>query len=144
MPQWVQEGCIEYQSRLRKPYQLDIISIPPVKRIKNSTPISIMQQEGIKLQKYINSIDDNIFLDRVGQLTTTTHLARQLQNNLDVSKNTNFFIGGAEGIDPLLLEKSNKVWSFSNLTFPHPLVRVILCEQIYRAYSINTGHPYHR
>ncbi len=85
-----------------------------------------------------------IALDRTGKTFDTTALSQSLKHWHDTAQNISLFIGGPEGLSEACLNHADTVWSLSKLTLPHPLVRVIVAEQIYRAWSILTNHPYHR
>ncbi len=142
MPTWVTIGFAEYAKRLPPDYHLDLIEIPAEKRTKNRNVEQILQEEGKKLLAAAEQ--PIIVLDRQGKALTTLQLAKHLQNWRDLSQNISLLIGGPEGLSPECLQKANQTWSLSALTFPHPLVRIILAEQIYRAWSIISHHPYHR
>ena len=88
--------------------------------------------------------DHVIALDEKGARVSTLKFASKLEFFKDQGKNLVFLIGGADGLHKSCLERSQETWSFSDLTFPHALVRVVLIEQLYRAHSILNGHPYHR
>lgn len=142
MPAWVNAGFSEYAKRLPSDYQLQLIEIPSQKRNKSSVIEQVLQLEGEKLLAAASS--PVIAFDRQGQGVNTEQLAIQLQNWHDNNYNPSFLVGGPEGLSPGCLKRADKVWSLSALTFPHPLVRIILAEQIYRAWSILSHHPYHR
>jgi 23S rRNA (pseudouridine1915-N3)-methyltransferase len=142
MPAWVNSGFAEYAKRLPTDYQLQLVEIPSQKRTKSSVVEQVLQQEGEKL--LAAATPPLIALDRQGATLTTEQLAKHLQNWHDNSQNPSLLIGGPEGLSPACLKRAEKVWSLSALTFPHPLVRVILAEQIYRAWSILSHHPYYR
>jgi 23S rRNA (pseudouridine1915-N3)-methyltransferase len=133
MPAWVNTGFAEYAKRLPADYQLQLIDIPSRKHPKNS---------GEKL--LLAAQPPIIALDRQGQSISTAQLAAYLQQWHDAHQNPSLLVGGPDGLSPDCLKQAEKVWSLSALTFPHPLVRIILAEQIYRAWSIISHHPYHR
>ena len=142
MPSWVNAGFAEYAKRLPTDYQLQLIEIPSQKRTKSSVVDQVLQLEGEKLLAAATT--PLIALDRQGKTFSTEQLAKQLQTWHDNSENPSLLIGGPEGLAPSCLKRASTVWSLSALTFPHPLVRIILAEQIYRAWSILSHHPYHR
>jgi 23S rRNA (pseudouridine1915-N3)-methyltransferase len=142
MPNWVTEGFIEYQKRLPMDYQLQLIEIQSEKRTKNSVTEKVLLREGEKLLAAAST--PIIALDRQGESLTTEKLAKNLQFWHDTEQHPCFLIGGPEGLSTSCLKKADKICSLSALTFPHPLVRIILAEQIYRAWSILINHPYHR
>ena len=94
--------------------------------------------------KAIRAEEHVIALDVAGQRLSTQQLARQLENWQMMGDNHSFLIGGPEGLSPDCLARADQRWSLSDLTLPHPLVRVLLAEQLYRAWTITVNHPYHR
>jgi len=102
------------------------------------------EEEGRKILQKIPAGDHVIALDVQGRPWSTTRLSEELANWKLVGKNIHFVIGGPDGLSAECLARANQRWSLSDLTFPHPLVRVILLEQLYRAASILANHPYHR
>ena len=142
MPAGVETGFAEYSKRLPSDYQIQLIEIPSQKRTKSSVIEQVLEIEG---QKLLSAADSPIIaLDRLGETVTTEQLAKYLQNWHDDHLNPSLLIGGPEGLSKSCLKRAYFKWSLSALTFPHPLVRVILAEQIYRAWSILNHHPYHR
>jgi 23S rRNA (pseudouridine1915-N3)-methyltransferase len=144
MPAFVTAGITEYQKRLPKDYRVILHEINAIKRGKNADTDKILSLEAEKIQAAIKPQEHIIMLDRLGKSINTHDLAHVMKKHHDLSQDIALVIGGPEGIAPELLAKAHTTWSLSALTFPHPLVRIILTEQIYRAYSIITGHPYHR
>lgn len=144
MPEWIQNGYQEYTKRLPADYRLHLIEIPAQKRVKSSSLETVLQLEGEKLLGAADSNGPIIAFDRQGTPFTTEQLAQRLQKWHDLSIHPNLLVGGPEGLSPHCLQNSQQIWSLSPLTFPHPLVRVMIAEQIYRAWSIIAHHPYHR
>lgn len=144
MPAWVNTAFAEYQKRLPKTYQLELVEIAAIKRFRDEDTDKILEQEANKIRKSLKSNDIVVALDRLGNALSTMDLAQQIQQWFDLNANVAIIIGGAEGIAPSLINQADYTWSLSALTYPHPLVRVIIAEQIYRAFAINTNHPYHR
>ncbi|MDB4512029.1 23S rRNA (pseudouridine(1915)-N(3))-methyltransferase RlmH [Arenicella sp.] len=144
MPKWVQQGFQQYAQRMPTICQLELLEITAKKRGKNANTQKILKEEGALLQAAIPSDSLILTLDRKGKSVDTLSLAREMQEWIDNSQNVAILIGGPEGIDPALLQKANRIWSLSALTFAHPVVRVMLAEQLYRAWSINANLPYHR
>jgi|TARA_B100002019_G_scaffold265065_1_gene254336 23S rRNA (pseudouridine1915-N3)-methyltransferase len=153
VPSWVDENFDEYIQRIASDWRVHLIKIPPVKRLKSNSKMSIKQQE---TRRILNSIPDKniiIALDENGKMLTSNFFSSKINHwSLD-GRDICFLIGGPDGIDFSLpfFEKKNikKKWpdfrlSLSPLTFPHPIVRIILAEQLYRAWTIKMGHPYHR
>ena len=144
MPKWVCEGYAEYADRMPPDYQLKLIEIPSLKRTKNSNLTEIMELESNKLLDAAHSDDYIIALDRLGKEISSQDLAKHLSQSKLESLKISFLIGGPEGLSESSLKKARSIFSLSKLTLPHPLVRVLLAEQLYRAISILNNHPYHR
>ena len=144
MPAWIEAGFADYAKRLSGAYAIELCEIPAEKRTKNSDIPRLLQREGEKLLAAIKPNHVVIALDRQGQSWSTERLASQLQSWQAMGKTVDLLIGGPEGLSPACLQKAEMIWSLSPLTLPHPLVRVILAEQFYRAWSILQHHPYHR
>lgn len=144
MPDWITSGFNEYAKRLPHDYRLELIELAASKRGKGLSPERAMQQEADSILKAIPANDLVIALAIDGQNWNTERLAAQLLEWHDATQNVSLLIGGPDGLSAACLQRANLKWSLSALTFPHPLVRVILAEQIYRAWSLLSGHPYHR
>lgn len=144
MPPWVYQGVDTYAQRMPADYQLNIIEIPAVKRDKHTDINAALLKESEALFSKCKPNAVTIALDRLGKAISTNELATQLHTWHDLSQDITILIGGPEGIHADHLAKTQHIWSLSKLTLPHPLVRVVVAEQIYRAYSIIIGHPYHR
>lgn len=144
MPEWVNNGFSEYAKRLPKDFQLNLIELPLIKRTKNINVAKIMEQEAELILQHVKSSDFTIALDEHGKQFDTKSLALQLQKWRENYQAINLIIGGPDGLAKEIFEKANFKWSLSNLTLPHPLVRIVVAEQIYRAWSILQNHPYHR
>jgi len=144
MPQWVEQGYREYAQRMPKLCELELLEIPARKRGKNADTARILRDEAQALQAAIPKGCLVIALDRKGKHVDTETLARSMQSWIDESQDVAILIGGPEGIDPNYLASIQIKWSLSAMTFAHPVVRVMLAEQLYRAWSINANLPYHR
>lgn len=144
MPKWIEEGFIDYQKRLTKPWNLELIEIPSKAYLDEYPPEKIKAIEAEWILQKLNPGDFCVALDVQGKSLSTEKLAESLQNWQSLGKNLVFVIGGREGLDECILERADCKWSLSALTFPHQLVKVILAEQLYRAVSIINHHPYHR
>ena len=144
MPAWVTAGFEDYTNRMPSNYRVQLIEITAEKRGKNADIQKITQREETKIDAAIAQSDYCIALDRTGKSLDTKTLAKHLQTWHDNQQSICFVIGGPEGLSEPFLKKANAVWSLSEMTLPHPLVRVVLAEQIYRAWSIVVNHPYHR
>lgn len=144
MPAWVSEGVTTYQARFVKPYSIALHEIPLEKRGKSYDTAVIKAKEAEQIKKLLKSGDLLVALDETGKQFSTLALAKQMEDWQQLGKNICFIIGGPDGLDNTILQSAHLCWSLSHLTFPHPLVRIILVEQLYRAMSVIKNHPYHR
>jgi len=144
MPSWINEGFQEYAKRFPPGWSLELCEIAAEKRGKNADIPRIIEREGQNILSTIKSTHRVIALNVKGQAWDTPQLSKNLQNWSHEKYNIDFLIGGPDGLSDACLKKAEIHWSLSPLTLPHPLVRVILIEQLYRALSILQNHPYHR
>ncbi|MGB0495643.1 MAG: 23S rRNA (pseudouridine(1915)-N(3))-methyltransferase RlmH [Kangiellaceae bacterium] len=144
MPAWVETAFSTYAQRLPKDCSLELIEIPVAKRTKNQLVDKWKEQEGRLILKAIDNTDWVVALEVDGQNWTTTKLAKQINNWQANGRNVALLVGGPDGLSQDCLARAQQKWSLSALTFPHPMVRVILSEAIYRAWSVTVNHPYHR
>ena len=144
MPDWVVTASKDYASRMPPHCQLLIREIPQEKRGKNADLQRIRQAEGEQLLAAIPGGARVVALDVQGKAWSTEQLSGQLDNWMQSGQDVALLIGGPEGLSPACLQRADTKWSLSNLTFPHPLVRIIVTEQLFRAWSILANHPYHR
>lgn len=143
-PSWIEEGYREYAKRLPLSCALTLVEIPAEKRGTHSSIERLWEIEGKKMLAAIHPQHYIIALDIKGQAWNTEQLAAQLNNWQHMGKNIDLLIGGPEGLAPACLQAAHAKWSLSPLTFPHFLVKVLIAEQIYRAWSILSHHPYHK
>jgi 23S rRNA (pseudouridine1915-N3)-methyltransferase len=143
-PAWLMEGYQDYAKRLPPSCALELVEIPAEKRTANADLKRITEREGAKMLAAIKPGHHVIALDKDGKSYTSEELSLQLQGWLNSGKNIDLLIGGPEGIAPECRQRAHDAWSLSKLTFPHLLVRLIVAEQIYRAFSILQNSPYHR
>jgi 23S rRNA (pseudouridine1915-N3)-methyltransferase len=134
--------CKEYEKRLPKNFPLRFTYLAPSSNKQNAQRRKA--EEGTRLLKNIPKNCYLICLDSRGTHMTSASLAAKLQILRDDGRKIAIVIGGADGVDESVLSRSEERWSLSKLTFPHKLVQIILSEQIYRAWSISEGLPYHR
>ncbi|MEX0614999.1 MAG: 23S rRNA (pseudouridine(1915)-N(3))-methyltransferase RlmH [Methylophaga sp.] len=144
MPQWVTDGYQEYARRLPRDCSLNLIEVAPAKRGKTSQPQQWMQEESKRILSHIDASDHVVALDVIGNNWSTPQLAENLATWQQQGSDVSLVIGGPDGLDPACLQRADQRWSLSALTLPHPLVRVLLAEQLYRAWTILQNHPYHR
>ncbi|MGI9304840.1 MAG: 23S rRNA (pseudouridine(1915)-N(3))-methyltransferase RlmH [Gammaproteobacteria bacterium] len=142
MPVWVDAGFEEYARRMPRECGLILTGIPAVK--KTGAQSQRRDEEGQRLLRAIPKNSKVIVLDGRGAAWTTDQLARHFRDWLQMGRDLSLLVGGADGLAPVCLERADDTWSLSALTFPHQLVRVIVAEQLYRAWSIVNNHPYHR
>jgi 23S rRNA (pseudouridine1915-N3)-methyltransferase len=143
MPGWVTQGFEEYTKRLPASYALNLIEIPLRKRTKNADIARLQREEGAQMLTHITSQNHVVALDERGSVWNTEQLAQQLTTWQQFTEVT-LLVGSPEGLAENCLQRAQQRWSLSALTLPHPLVRIIIAEQIYRAWSIIQHHPYHR
>lgn len=145
MPSWVEQGYDAYAKRLTQEIQLELIEIATKKRTKNANTEKIQQFEESQLIKAAQKCDFSVALDPKGKSYTTEKFAQTLENwqHRGLHK-IGLLVGGPEGLTDGVRRQADHLWSLSALTFPHPLVRVVVAEQIYRAWSLLKSHPYHR
>lgn len=144
MPAWVNAGVQEYASRMPPQCQLHIREIAAEKRTRNSDLQRIRQVEGEKLLAAIPDGSLVVSLDVRGKAWSTEQLSQQLDTWMMSGRDVALLVGGPEGLSPACLQRAEQSWSLSPLTFPHPLVRIVVAEQLFRAWSMLTNHPYHR
>lgn len=144
MPSWVEQGYKEYARRFPRDFPLELIEVPAVKRGKNADIARLTDKEGEAMLLHISSGDWVIALDVKGKQFSTPQLAAQIEHWQLHHPSVVFLVGGPEGLAPACLQRANQKISLSNLTFPHPLVRVLIAESLYRAWSVTVNHPYHR
>ena len=135
MPDWVSTACHEYSKRM--PPDCDI-------ELKEIKPDASPAKEAVKIRAAIPKNAWVIALDEHGKDINTKELANQLTYWRDTGKDSVFLIGGADGLDTTLKSNDIPLWRLSSLTLPHAFARLLLIEQLYRAWTILQGHPYHR
>lgn len=144
MPAWVQQGYQQYAARLTGEVKLELCEVAACKRGKNADINKILADEGKRMLEKIPPRVPIICLDVIGKQLDTPALAAKLQSWQAQGSDVALLIGGPEGLAPSVRERAMDGISLSKLTLPHPLVRVVLAEALYRAYSLSIGHPYHR
>lgn len=146
MPRWVEDAVHEYSKRLPRELALTWRDVPLANRGagKSSDGAGYKQKEGVALLKGVRDGEHCVALDGRGKPWTTEDLASQLERWMMQGQALSFLIGGPDGLSEECLKGAQQRWSLGPLTLPHPLVRVVLVEQLYRAWTVTTGHPYHR
>ncbi len=144
MPQWIQEGCDTYFQRMPAHLQVMVREVAVAKRGREDNPTVAMTREAEQLLSGVDDRDTVLALEVGGKHWNTEQLARKLELWQESGGNVSLLIGGPDGLAAACRDRADQLWSLSPLTLPHPLVRVILAEQLYRAWTITTHHPYHR
>ncbi len=144
MPKWVQEGYAEYAKRLPKSCALKLIELPMAARGKNNSVENLKAEEAKRILAAVPKGARLVVLDEHGQQVTTKGLADKLEDWLGGGQDIALIVGGPDGLDKDIIQKAQWKWGLSNLTLPHPMVRILVAEQLYRAWSVTQNHPYHR
>ncbi len=144
MPGWVGEGFAEYSKRLSHWLPLELIEIAPGMRGKSRDAERARADEGQRLLAAVPRGCHVIALEVTGRTYSSEGLAERLQHWRMLGQDLAFLIGGPEGFDAAVLDRADERWSLGSLTLPHPLVRIVVAEQLYRAASQLANHPYHR
>ncbi len=140
MPAWVSEGFGEFVKRLTRELPLQLVEVSA----KSRDPARAMAEEGQALLAAVPKNAHVVALDGRGKAWSSEELAEQLGRWRMLGKDIAFLIGGADGLAPAVLARADQHWSLGPLTLPHPLVRIVVAEQLYRAASLLSHHPYHR
>ncbi len=144
MPEWVEAGYGEYARRMPHECRLVLREIPAGKRTKGADLARLTRDEGARQLAAIPNGVRVVALDRTGKQMDTEELAAVLKARLAEGRDLALLVGGPEGLAPECLKRADEHWALSRLTLAHPLVRVVLAEQLYRAWSIISHLPYHR
>lgn len=144
MPAWVSAGFHEYQKRLPRELTLELVELSLGQRSKHQPTERAIRQEGDAMLAALGKGEHVVALEVQGKAWSTPQLAAQLTDWQMQGQSVALLVGGPDGLDERCLELAQQTWSLSPLTLPHPLVRVVLAEQLYRAWSLNQGHPYHK
>ncbi len=147
MPGWVAQGFEDYARRLPPECGLTLVELEPGRRGRTMSPAEtakVKAEEGARLLRAVPKGAGITVLDERGRPWSTADLAAALGVWLGEGRDRALLVGGPDGLDASVIARADQRWSLSNLTFPHPLVRVILAEQVYRAWTLLNNHPYHR
>jgi 23S rRNA (pseudouridine1915-N3)-methyltransferase len=144
MPAWVEQGFTEYQRRLPKDCELILTELSMTPRTKTGNPELWKEKDSESLLKAIPPQSLVIALDERGKHYTSEQLADRLQSWRESTQHLSLLIGGPDGLSESCKARASALWSLSALTLPHPLVRIIVAEQLYRAWTLLNDHPYHR
>ena len=141
---WVRQGMDIYVSRLKHYIPFSVVEIPELKNVSAMTKDQIKAKEGELILKQVKPADDLILLDERGKEYTSVELAKVIQDKISYTgKDMVYVIGGAYGFSDAVYQRANSKISLSRMTFSHQMVRAIFVEQIYRAFTIMRGEPYH-
>lgn len=143
-PDWIAQGFEEYARRLPRHLELNLVEVPAITRHKTGDVERARSEEGRKLLGRVPENCRVLALTGAGTTVSTRRLAASVEDWMDGGRDVVMMIGGADGLSTECIDRADESWSLSALTFPHQLVRVILAEQLFRAWSIISNHPYHR
>lgn len=144
MPSWVEQGYKEYAKRMPRECELQLVEVSSKKRGKQAVTDRILAEEGKDLLAAAPRGSLIVALDVLGKPLSTEQLSSRMEQWMEGGRDVALLVGGPEGLHADCIAKADFRWSLSPLTFPHPLVRVIVSEQLYRAWTLLNNHPYHR
>jgi 23S rRNA (pseudouridine1915-N3)-methyltransferase len=144
MPDWVESGFQEYAKRFPRDCSLELIEVRAEPRTSGKTPAAMMELEAARLRQAIPPRTRLVVLDERGEDMTSRRLAERLQKWQDGGDDVAFVVGGPDGLAPAFKQGAAETMRLSSLTLPHAMVRVMLAEALYRAWSLLNNHPYHR
>lgn len=143
-PPWVVTAFSGYVARLPRQWRFRLDEIPAAQRRKNDPQGAASAAEGEKVLASIRPAERVILLAETGKQFSSRELATHVQSWQSGGDDLAFVIGGPDGVSADVTRRANLAWSLSRLTLPHGLARVLFAEQLYRAWSLTAGHPYHR
>lgn len=143
-PSWVDEAFGKYTGRYPREWKFRLDTIGTVRRNKNDKSRQAMEAEGTLILDKLGSDEQVVLLDERGKQLSSKSLASRMSEWQIDGRDLCFVIGGPDGVSGLVRQRADWIWSLSQLTLPHGLARALLAEQLYRAWSLQTGHPYHR
>jgi len=144
MPAWVAQGWETFAKRLPRDCALRLVELPVGRRGRKGDARSALRDEGERMLAALPERVTVIALEVTGHAWSSPQLATQLERWRGSGRDVALLVGGPDGLAPTCLERAEQRWSLSPLTFPHMLVRVLVAEQLYRAWTLLSGHPYHR
>lgn len=143
-PGWVDDAFGVYTERFPREWKFRLDVIPAVRRFKNDKSQQATNEEGEIILQKLKADEEVVLLDERGKQMTSKALARRLADWQTDGRDLCLVIGGPDGVSDAVRKRANFTWSLSQLTLPHGMARALLAEQLYRAWSLQTGHPYHR
>jgi 23S rRNA (pseudouridine1915-N3)-methyltransferase len=144
LPAWAESACTEYLKRMPRGYEAQRIAVKPEPRSAGRRPAQLLAAEAKRIVAALPPEGLRVALDERGSDLSTAQFATRLRAWLSESASVAFVVGGADGLDAEILRACALRLRLSSFTLPHALAQVLLCEQLYRAASLLTGHPYHR
>lgn len=144
MPDWVDNGYHEFAKRMPRELPLELTEVKAEPRSSGKSVDTMMSLEAQRIEAQLPPRCTRIILDERGRDLTTRQLASQLEKWLDRGEEIAFIVGGPDGLDPALKATAHDTLRLTSLTLPHALVRILLAEALYRAWSLLKNHPYHR
>jgi 23S rRNA (pseudouridine1915-N3)-methyltransferase len=143
-PAWVDDAFGVYTARLPRAWKFRLVAMPTAHRSKNDRSGQAKEVEGQRILDKLEAAEQVVLLDERGKQLSSRSLAGKLADWQGDGRDLSFVIGGPDGVSEACRRRADFTWSLSQLTLPHGLARVLLAEQLYRAHSLHTGHPYHR
>jgi 23S rRNA (pseudouridine1915-N3)-methyltransferase len=143
-PEWVDDGAADYAKRLRGRCTLEIKTVPLARRTPTAPVERAIHEEGERMLALVPQGAHVVALLETGKPWSTKELARKLEGWMQLGAPVSLLVGGPDGLSPECVARTNERWSLSSLTLPHGLVRVVVAEALYRAWSLLENHPYHR
>ena len=139
---WIRQGITEYQKRLEAVWKMQLVELGDVSLKIAGSINKVKSKEAVIIQKALLPGDFVFALDEHGSQHTSNAFALNL-DEISTTRDIVFVIGGVYGLDKSVLERADEILSFSRFTYPHQLIRIILMEQLYRAWTIRSGKTYH-
>lgn len=143
-PRWVQEACAEYEKRLPRAWQFQLVEVKPTARTSGADAAKVRREEAVRIRQALPKGALLVALDERGRAWSTEQLAARVEQWQQLGRDLALVIGGADGLDPALREAADHCLSLSPMVMPHGLVRVVVVEQLYRVSTVIAGHPYHK
>lgn len=143
-PGWVDEAFDSYTTRFPREWGFRLDALPTARRSRNDKSAKARDLEGRQILDKLKNDEMLVLLDERGRQFTSKELAERLSSWQNDGRDLCFVIGGPDGVSAECRDRADAVWSLSDLTLPHGLARVLFAEQLYRAWSLQSGHPYHR
>lgn len=143
-PAWVDDAVASYTGRYPREWRFRVDAIPVARRNRSEPAARAVESEGRKLLERLGADEQLVLLDERGRQLSSPELGEALSNWQGESRDLCFMIGGPDGVADAVRKRAAFCWSLSRLTLPHGLARILLAEQLYRAWSLGSGHPYHR